>query len=176
MKVLIKLDRQILSIAELIMKKWNWFTGKNQFTLARVVLIILFSSTPIVYLILPIKDNRSHFFLMCTVSFLLFLYLNYLTGLVEKVSFRDAMSGVKRGNPSVFLFVRLFSIFSIVLNSTSVSRDFWDFLFYLYFNGFFIFWVYLLFVPTPPFKRSQVLEAIRNLFAKPVLAPIASHQ
>ncbi|GEM_PF-4234775 len=177
MRVLLWIDQKFLDIAYWIAKKWNWWTGKNQFALARLVLSLGFALVFILFLILPIKDNRKEFFSFNISYSLLFIFWYWITGLLEKIVLEDAKRGVRRGNPDLQRFVRLVAVFFWVLHPVFdwFRFGFAEAVWMLFVISLAIAWLYLVSISTPPFKRSQALEAIRNLFAKPVPATVSNH-
>ena len=176
-KMLLALDAKLLGWAEWVVKKWNWWTGKDQFCLARITAILGAFLFLFLFLVLPIENNRRDFLVIVFIVFFYLAFLFLMIRLLELREISDSLRGVKSGDPFFEALTRPCFLFLAIFTSLSgcfaPGRA----------EGFciaemFVFsmiCIYFVEVPTPPFKRSQALEALGNFFATPALVPVSSH-
>ncbi len=168
MVLLVWIDVQILKFFTKIAKDFNWLTGKDNFFLARVS-IVLSSCCLIANGILL----RSWFFFVL-LGILHSAYYFYLTSLVEDCSLKEQLLGIKfRIKAIVGLGLRFFLLcvsapyFYVGLMYANEYRKLFIGLFFML-----IFcWKAFVDIDRPPFKKSQARQKIKSLLSSLVTKP-----
>ena len=155
MGLILWIDAQILKFFTKIAKDFNWLTGKDNFFLAGLVVLVMLIYPPL----FKFCGYKIKYWYWLSVFALPYLRYTRMEMIITQL---EQLAGVKHAYRLVirflnFLLVVIGLLFYWLLKS----------IYPLCSSGLAVVWVYLCHVDQPPFKKSQALQKIKGLFTGP---------